>query len=67
MKLSKVTRVYSGSPGCMCGCKGKYSDSDRSRKIIFNKIMKNPNHKFDAAAKCVYVETETRNLVAYFS
>jgi hypothetical protein len=67
MELNKVVRVYSGSLGCMCGCKGKYSDSDRSRKIIFNKIMRNPNHKFDAAGTYVYVETETRNLVAYFA
>jgi hypothetical protein len=67
MELSRVVRVYSGQPGCMCGCRGQYRDSDRSRKIVFNKIMRNPNHKFNAVAKCVYVETETRNLVAYFA
>lgn len=22
--LETVTRVYSGTPGCSCGCKGKY-------------------------------------------
>lgn len=67
MELSQVTRVYSGRPGCMCGCRGKYSDSDRSRKIIFNKIMKNPLRKVNDGAKCVFVETETRTLVAYFA
>ena len=88
MELTKVFKVYSGKPGCMCGCNGRYKMasahaelagtergyavddediSDRSVKIIFNKIMKNPAHKYDAGANCVYVETETRNLVAYFT
>jgi hypothetical protein len=80
MELNKVFKVYSGKPGCMCGCNGRYKMasahaesaaaediSDRSVKIIFNKIMKNPAHKYDAGANCVYVETETRNLVAYFT
>lgn len=88
MELKNVTRVYTGKPGCMCGCNGKYKMaaahvekaateqgypvaedeiSDRSVKIVFNKIMKNPNHKFDAESNCVYVQTETRTLVAYFA
>ena len=65
--IENVSRVYTGLPGCMCGCIGKYNESDRSKKIIFNKIMRNPNHKFDADANCVYVQTATRNLVAYFA
>lgn len=88
MKLDNVFKVYSGKPGCMCGCNGKYKMasahavfaaaergyavdaddiSDRSVKIIFNKIIKNPAHKYDADANCIYVETATRNLVAYFT
>ena len=88
MELSKVSKVYSGKPGCMWGCNGRYKMaaahvasvaakngysvdddeiSDRSVKIIFNKIIKNPLHKFDAKANCIYVTTETRNLVAYFA
>jgi hypothetical protein len=88
MELKNVTRVYTGKPGCMCGCNGQYrmasahvekaaaeqgypvaedEISDRSVKIVFNKIMKNPLHKYDAEANCVYVQTETRNLVAYFA
>ena len=65
--IENVSRVYTGFPGCMCGCIGKYSEGDRSKKIIFNKIMRNPNHKFDADANCVYVQTNTRNLVSYFA
>jgi hypothetical protein len=77
--LSKVTKAYSGKPGCLCGCRGKYSYAEgaphadwqgkvnsRSVKIIFNKIMKNPKHEFDDQANCVYVDTPTRTLVAYF-
>jgi len=64
MDVTKVVRVYSGLRGCMCGCRGKYSESDRSKKIILNKILKNPNHKFEE--DYVYVDTASRTLVAYF-
>ena len=88
MELNKVIKVYSGKPGCMCGCNGRYrvasahvnaagdargyeydadDVSDRSVKIIFNKIVKDPAHKFDADANCVYLNTPTRTLVAYFA
>ena len=65
--LANVKEVYSGKPGCMCGCRGKYSRPDenaRSVKILFNKVMNNPKHKVDG--ECVIVETATRNLVLYF-
>ena len=65
--LSNVARTYSGKPGCMCGCKGKYSEageSDRSVKIIYNKVMNNPAHVIDGSH--AYVQTATRNLVVYF-
>lgn len=55
LRTSRV-RVYNGVPGCMCGCKGKYSTSsdhpkanssyqfenvsDRSVKLTVNKIAK---------------------------
>jgi len=62
--LANVERVYSGKPGCMCGCRGTYSTSQRSVKILFNKVMNNPAHKMDG--NIAYVETATRNLVVYF-
>lgn len=64
MDISKVKRVYSGLKGCMCGCRGKYSESDRSKKIILGKILRDPNHQVDG--DCVYLITKTRNLAAYF-
>ena len=80
--LANVIKVYSGKPGCMCGCNGKYSYTaksavedgpgydvsefvnERSVKILFNKVMNNPEHKMDG--NIAYVETATRNLVVYF-
>lgn len=44
LKLENVTKVYSGINGrCCCGCAGKHTtrgESQRSVKLIFNKIMK---------------------------
>ena len=74
--LANVKTVYSGKPGCMCGCRGKYSYAqgceegyddqvnERSVKILFNKVMNNPAHKVED--NCAFVETDTRNLVVYF-
>ena len=74
--LANVQKVYSGKPGCMCGCRGKYSYAqgceegyddqvnERSVKILFNKVMNNPAHKIED--NCAFVETDTRNLVVYF-
>ena len=65
--LANVKEVYSGKPGCMCGCRGKFSRPDtspRSVKILFNKVMNNPKHTVDG--ECVFVKTATRNLVVYF-
>lgn len=29
-EAANVVRVYSGKPGCGCGCKGKYSDDAKN-------------------------------------
>lgn len=29
LALEDVARVYTGEPGCMCGCLGRYSDRPR--------------------------------------
>ena len=62
-KFENVKRVYSGRPGCMCGCRGTYSDAERSKKIIFNKIMKGD---YKVEGDYVYLDTPTRSLVAFF-
>lgn len=30
--VAKVTKVYSGNKGCMCGCKGKYTYACRAAR-----------------------------------
>lgn len=65
--VSKVTTVYTGKPGCMCGCQGKYSTREnmRSLKIIVGKLQRDPDTKFDEQARCFHVNTGTRQLAAY--
>jgi len=66
--INAIKQVYSGKPGCMCGCKGKYAkpaESMRSVKIIVGKLERNPETQYDAQAKCFYVQTPTRKLAAF--
>ena len=42
LTVKDVIRVYNGKPGCMCGCKGTYSETSRSKTLAFNKLMKLP-------------------------
>jgi hypothetical protein len=32
LDISKITKVYSGRIGCMCGCRGKYSYTELGAK-----------------------------------
>ncbi len=69
MGLNDVVRVYNGKPGCMCGCRGKYSepaDNARSVKIMYNKIMNNPAKVVDEENGWVYVTDREKNQVIYF-
>ncbi len=63
-----IERVYSGKPGCMCGCRGKYSSEGRGVSIIYNKVMNHPSMKLDEQAKCAWIDDRkaSRNLVVYF-
>jgi hypothetical protein len=74
--LANVEKVYSGKPGCMCGCRGKYSYAqgceegyddqvnERSVKLIFNKVMNHPDRIVEPGY--AWLNTGTRNLVVYF-
>ena len=75
--LNNVEKVYSGKIGCMCGCLGKYSynagakhedwqgkENVRSVKIMFNKVMKDPNKIVEG--NVVYVEENNRIRAIYF-
>jgi hypothetical protein len=65
--LANVEKVYSGRPGCMCGCRGRYTtpeQSARSVKILFNKVMNHPDRIVEPGN--AWLNTGTRNLVVYF-
>lgn len=67
--VNTATRSYTGSVGCMCGCKGKYTESTDNKSGVvraFNRIKSHPNAKIDRVAKCIFYETETRNNVVFF-
>lgn len=36
LRPSQVTRVYSGLPGCGCGCRGKYFEDSRNITRVVN-------------------------------
>jgi hypothetical protein len=68
--IEDIAEVYSGSSGCMCGCQGKYNDSDLAKKRMYNKFMKNLDvveftNGFDGE-DIFTIETETRINAIYF-
>ncbi len=73
LKLEHTVRSYSGRPGCMCGCNGKYNSGDRARKMAISQLLKNPDVQLQSwkesggDAGCIYVETPTRNRVLYLT
>ena len=73
LTLDQTVRSYSGRPGCMCGCNGKYSDSDRARKMAITQLLKNPDVQLQSwkesggDAGCLFVDTATRTRALYLT
>jgi hypothetical protein len=73
LTVMDTVRAYSGRPGCMCGCNGKYNEGERARKMALTALLKNPESRVQmwkesgGDAGCVYVETATRNRVLYLT
>ena len=79
LKIEDVHSVYSGRPGCMCGCKGNHwhaegqatNDYDREnpRQVarVFNFFKKNPAlvEFNDDYRTFFWITTETREFVVY--
>ena len=71
--FKNVKRVYSGRPGCMCGCRGTYNTSALSIKRAVNKLNKRIDWSNSLAVqshmddKCAWFESETYTKVVYFS
>jgi len=75
LKLEHTTESYSGKPGCMCGCNGKYNAGTRARKLAITAMLKNEDARLndfeyvdsEGVAGCVFFETATRNRVLYLT
>jgi len=61
---SQIKSVYSGRPGCACGCRGKHSSDARTISLIVNRMNKlDPN--IEQEDNNYALETETRLYIAY--
>jgi len=62
--VSDVRRVYSGRPGCGCGCRGKYYDAPHNMvKRVYRILRKSPDTKFQSTltgSGIFYLENEKR-------
>ena len=71
LTVNQTTRSYSGKPGCMCGCGGKYNEGERARKLAITQLLNDPGVKFEAwghdAEGCLFVTTATRTRVLYLN
>ena len=73
LNVMDTVKAYSGKPGCMCGCVGKYNEGERARKMALTALLKNPAVRLQTwkpsggDAGCLYVETATRNRVLYLT
>lgn len=75
--VKDIDRVYSGKRGCMCGCNGNYYENNlMNNKVIrraINKFNQSGEYKLDVnlstgeIGNYVFLETETRIHVVYFS
>lgn len=64
LTIDDIERVYSGRIGCMCGCRGDYKDSPRSKKIILNKILK--SRIVEVSDDVVFTQTENGRILAAY-
>jgi hypothetical protein len=66
---TEVVRVYSGRPGCACGCRGKYFEDQRNITRIV-KIFNQNFEKitwFDGCNFCQLDISENRTYAIYFA
>lgn len=65
-----IVKVYSGRPGCGCGCRGKYWDDARNIARVVKRMNESGDVKVNELTltpdgKVYFVETESRYLWAY--
>lgn len=75
IKIENINRIYSGKPGCMCGCRGNYQEGAKAQRILANmatyaeannlEIQSQPGIGEDATI--LYVEGEQRVYAVYLN
>lgn len=65
--LEQVTKVYSGKPGCMCGCLGKYYEagSAMAKKVV--RLINEHNGRIEENGEWAEVQIGQREYVAYLA
>lgn len=51
--ITKVKKVYSGRPGCQCGCRGNYS----TKPAVIKRVINNMFRKAEEAGEGVYIDS----------
>ena len=51
--IAKVKKVYSGRPGCQCGCRGNYS----TKPAIIKRVINNMFRRAKEACEGVYIDS----------
>lgn len=66
IQIEKIREVYTGRPGCACGCRGTYSESPRTMKHVLKKFAE--ASKVFGFEGGVYFDNEdgTRTYTIYF-
>lgn len=71
LTVDQTTRSYSGKPGCMCGCNGKYNEGERARKMAITQLLKDPDVRLETWSGgeegCLFTRTKTRSRVLYLN
>lgn len=60
-----IVRVYSGKPGCGCGCRGTYWDDARNIRRIVKILNSRPDTRFEDGI--YFAEDDARYFWAYTS
>ena len=64
--VEQVSQVYSGRQGCMCGCRGNYSEQPAQKKRVLKLLQSDPRSKIeDGILHREGLEEGERNYVIY--
>lgn len=73
INVNDTVQTYSGKRGCMCGCLGKYNESERARKMAITQMTRDSRVKLQTwngsstDQGCLYIDTNTRIRALYLN